>query len=141
MIRELIQTLRNLEGGSLRFEFGAVRAVRGPAAAARTFTPPWIYFPNMRIAPSVTFTGTSYANGSTLSANIAQAEMLRFQWLATATGGSTDEHPNCIECEDVRGKMKNVTRVQYEFVNSTRYVNADIGAYMWQDATRGAGVD
>jgi len=47
------------------------------------------YFPNMRFDPSLTFTSTSYANESTLSANIVQTNMLGFQWLTTATGGST----------------------------------------------------
>src|SRR5215472_19191284 len=37
-------------------------------------------------------------------------------------------------------KNEECHRVQYEFVNSTRCVNADIGAYTWQDAARGAGV-
>jgi len=67
------------------------------------------YFPNMRFDPSLTFTSTSYANESTLSANIVQANMPGFSVVDHGNGRFNDEHPNCIECEDVRGKMKNVT--------------------------------
>ena len=63
----------------------------------------------MRFDPSLTFTSTSYANESTLSANIVQANMPGFSVVDHGNGRFNDEHPNGIECEDVREKMKNVT--------------------------------
>jgi len=88
VLRELIQHCVILKEDRADSNSAPSAPVRGPPRLGERSLLPGV-FSEHAVRSERDFHEHELSNGSTLSANIVQTNMLGFQWLTTATGGST----------------------------------------------------